>query len=395
MTAEAPRIPERESLLKAVDEIAPVIAAGAERSEELRHLPPESVEALDGANLLRCMQPRELGGFEADPLTQHEVIDALAYVDPSAAWCAFIGAGSSAFAAAMVPDGGFDEIRSAQPAGRAWPRFAGSPAPVGRAEAVAGGYRISGRWGWASGIHHSDWLFAGAAILRDGETQPTPLGIPHAKVMVMPKSDVRVEDTWHTAGLRGTGSTHFSCEDLFVPEHRTLPFPFPEAQRGGALFRLPLLGFFGPAFSGFPQGVARRSLDEILQLAAGKLRTGQASPIGERGAFRHAAGQADGRLRSAGALVRQELEALWRRLHDASEASAVDSSRLLQSFTNNAEAAAEVTDFAYRQAGGEALFISSPLQRNLRDMRAATQHILVGDHNHEALGTALLERGRS
>jgi len=393
MSTEAPRIPERDALLKAVAEIGPLIEANAARSEELRHLPPESVEALDAADLFSFIRPREVGGFEADPVTQHEVIEALAYFDPSAAWCAFIGAGSSAFAAAMVPDDGFDEIRSSQPAGSPWPRCAGSPSPTGRAEPVDGGYRLSGRWGWASGIQHSDWVFAGGAILKDGEPEMTPIGIPNAKVMVMPKSDLVVEDTWHTAGLRGTGSTHFSCDGVFVPEHRTLPFPFPVAHRGGELFRLPLLGFFGPAFSGFPQGVGRRAIDDILAFAVSKQRVGQTTTVADRGAFRHDTGVADGRLRSAGTLVRHELEQLWHRLHSGTDASALDSARLLQSFTNNAQAAAEVTEYAYRYAGGDAVFTTNPFQRYLRDLKVASQHILVGDHNHEAVGTALLAAG--
>jgi alkylation response protein AidB-like acyl-CoA dehydrogenase len=391
MTLEAPRIPERDALLKAAAGVAAVVSRNADRAEELRRLPEETVAALDEAGLFSFMRPREVGGVEADPVTQHEVIERIARADASAAWCSFIGAGSSAFAAAMVPDAGFDEIRSAQPAGRPWPRFAGVPTPSGRAQPVAGGYRLSGRWGWASGIHHSDWVFAGGIVAKDGTAQPTEIGMPLAQVCVLPRTEVTLEDTWDTMGLRGTGSTHFSCDDVFVPEHRSFPFPSPVAQRGGALFRLPLLGFFGPAFSGFPQGVGRRALDEVLALALRKTRVGHPTTISERGVFRRDVGAADGRLRSASALVRGELGALWQRLHDGVDESAVDSARLLQAFTNNAEAALDVSEMAYRHGGGDALYRTSPLQRSLRDMRTASQHILVGEHNHEALGAALLE----
>ena len=391
MTDRAPRIPEREALLQAIERIAPVLEAGVAASDELRRLPEETVEALDDADVFRCMHPREVGGFEADPLTQHELIESVAYRDPSAAWCAFIGAGSSAFAAAMLPDEGFDEVRAGQPAGRPWPRFAGAPPPVGRAEPVDGGYRLSGRWGWASGIHHAEWVFGGAMILRDGEPQPGAFGMPVARVMVMPRSDVEVEDTWHTLGLRGTGSTHFSCRDQFIPEGRTFPFPVPTAERGGALFRLPLLGFFGPAFSGFPTGVAKRALDEVVGLSGARVRVGHTVSLAQRAVFHRDAGAAEGRMRAAAALVRLELDALWRRLHDGQEGSAVDAARLMQSFTQNAEAATEVAECAYRYGGGDAVYTSSPLQRALRDLRVASQHVLVSEANHEALGKALVE----
>jgi alkylation response protein AidB-like acyl-CoA dehydrogenase len=390
MADRVPQIPERDALLASVERIAPVLEASAEQSDRLRHLPPETIDALDDADVFRCMHPRELGGFEADPLTQQEVIEAVAYHDASAAWCAFIGAGSSAFAAAMLPEAGFDEVCAAQPAGRRWPRFAGGPSPAGQAEPVDGGYRLSGRWGWASGIHHADWVFGGAAILRDGEPQPTDFGMPLARVMVMPRADVEVEDTWQTMGLRGTGSTHFSCRDVFVPEGRTFAFPFPEAQRGGALFRLPMLGFFGPAFSGFPTGIARRALDDVLGLSARRVRLGQTQSLAERAVFHRDSGAAEGRVRAAAALVRVELDALWSRLHSGVEPSPVASARLLQSFTNNVESAIATAEMAYRYGGGDAVYASSPLQRHVRDLRVASQHILVSEMNHEALGKALV-----
>lgn len=386
----APRTPERDQLLKAVDEIGEVIQANADAAEELRHLPEASVEALEHAGLFRMVLPREVGGYEADPITQHEVIDRLAYFDASAGWCGFIGAGSSAFAAGNLPEEGLQEIRATLTGGAQWTRFAGSPIPNGRATPVDGGYRVSGRWPWASGIHHSSWVFAGAAILNDGEVEMTDLGFPNGKLMVMPRADIELEDTWHTSGLRGTGSTHFHAEDVFVPEHRTIAFPFPEPQRGGALFRLPVLGFFGPAFSGFPQGVGRRALDEIATLAKSKTRVGREATVAERPVFQRDLALAYGRLHTAGLWVRDELRQLWTGLHDGVDASELSTARRLASFSNNADAATGAAEFAYRFGGGDALFTSSPLQRGMRDMRAAAQHMLVSESNYEGLGKALL-----
>ena len=388
--AEAPRIAEREALLAGVDAIAKTLRANAERADELRHLSEASVEALEEADIFRMMWPRELGGYEADPVTQHEVIARLAEHDASTAWCGFIGAGSSAFVAANLPKDGVEEVQASLPAGRRWARFAGSPPPAGEAHATEGGYRISGRWGWLSGVHHSDWIFVGAAIIRDGERTMTPFGMPEARAFVVQRGEVELEDTWHTAGLRGTGSTHCHVNDLFVPEHRTLPFPFPQAQRGGSLFQLPVLGFFGPAFSGFPQGVGRRALREIADLAVTKQRLMVGKTVADRGVFQRDLALAHDRLRGAGALVRDDLAALWQRLHDSVDSSALDSAQLMSSYSQNADAAVAATECAYRYAGGDSVYASSPLQRLLRDMRVATQHALVGEHNYEALGRALL-----
>ena len=386
-----PRIPERDQLLKAVDEIGEVVRANADAAEQLRHLPEASVEALEDAGIFRMVLPRELGGYEADPVTQHEVIDRLAYHDASTGWCGFIGAGSSAFAAGNIPEVGLQEVQASLASGASWTRFAGSPVPAGQATPVEGGYRVSGRWPWASGIHHCAWVFAGAAILKDGEIELTDFGIPNGKLMVMPRRDIELEDTWYTAGLKGTGSCHFNAQDVFVPEHRTIDFPFPQPQRGGPIFRLPVLGFFGPAFSGFPQGVGRRALDDIVELGRSKMRMGRQTSIAERAVFQRDLALAHTRLNSAGLLVRAELASLWQRLHDGIDDSGVDTPRRLAAFSNNADTATEAAEFAYRYGGGEALFNTSPLQRGLRDMRAASQHMLVSESNYEGFGKAIVD----
>ena len=386
----APRTPERDQLLKAVDEIAEVIRADTAKSEGLRHLPESSVEALEHAGIFRMVLPRELGGYEADPVTQHEVIDRLSYHDASAGWCGFIGGGSSAFAAANIPEEGLQEVQATLASGSGWTCFAGSPFPAGRATPVEGGYRVSGRWPWASGIHHSSWVFAGAAILKDGEVELSDVGFPIGKLMVMPKAEIEVEDSWHTAGLRGTGSTHFNTEEVFVPEHRTIPFPFTEAQRGGAVFRLPVLGFFGPAFSGFPQGVGRRALDEFVTFARNKKRLGQQHPISEREVVQSELAQAHAALHAAGLWVREELTKLWDDLNTGVEPSELSTASRLAAFSLNADTATRATECAYRYAGGDALFSSSPFQQLLRDMRTAAQHILLSEGNYETFGKALL-----
>ncbi|MCH2173377.1 acyl-CoA dehydrogenase family protein [Myxococcota bacterium] len=383
--AHAPRIPERDALLAAVDGIRDVVQEHADEAERLRCLAKPTVEALTRAGIFSMLVPRELGGLEADPVTQMEVIERLAWIDPSAGWCGFIGAGTSAFVAGTVPEGGLREILSTVEDGSPWVCVAGSPAPAGQAERVEGGYRISGRWGWASGIHHSTWVLVGSQV-TDGQGEALP-----PIVAVVPKCDLEVEDTWHVAGLKGTGSTHFNAQDLFVPDHRTMGFPQSVRQRGGELFRLPVVGFFGPAFAGFPQGVGRRALDVVIELAARKVRVmASAEPLSHRPVFQRDLARADGRLRAARALVVEALTELWDRLHDDTEARASDVARMLYAFSENAEAAAEAVDFAYKYGGGDALFEDSMLQRCKRDMHAATQHMLVGEYNYEYTGKALL-----
>ncbi len=383
------RIPERDALLAAVDEIEPILAAHADAAEEARTLSPPAVDALTEAGIFSMASPRSLGGLEADPLTQMEVIERIAKIDASTAWCAFIGAGGAGLVGGYAEDSAVEQI--AKSAGsRGWPRFAGAGVPSGRAFAVEGGYRVSGRWGWASGIPHADWVYGNAILERDGEPVAGEYGMPQARLMVMPADQVVVEDTWHAAGLKGTGSTHFHVKDVFVPQEFAIPFPGAPPQRGGALFQLPVLGFLGPAFSGFPQGVAQRALAEIQEVAKSKVRIGTTEPLTRRGVFQRDFALAHGRLRAARLLVRESLEQIWEHLHRHGGLSEDVAAPMMFSFSHAALVASEVTEFAYRYGGASALYSSSPLQRCFRDMTAGAQHILVGENNFEYAGQVLL-----
>ncbi|MBK7951673.1 MAG: acyl-CoA dehydrogenase family protein [Deltaproteobacteria bacterium] len=388
MTAAAPRIPERDPLLEAVDKMRPVIEAGASESESLRRLPDATVRALADSGLFRMLLPREMEGLEADPVTQSEVIERVAYLDGSTAWCAFIGASSSGFVAAQLPDAGIREVVAGS--GGVWPVFAGSPSTGGSATRVPGGYRVSGRWAWASGIGHATWLQAGFVVMEDGAPARDANGAPMMRTAIFPVADVEVEDSWHTMGLRGTGSAHFNSAGLVVPEERTYPFLDTTPQRGGVLFQLPVLGFFGPAFSGFFQGLGRRALDEVARIAQTKTRVLAGSRLAERAVFQRDLALADGRLRAARLLLHHELEALWQRLHEGRPASALENNRLLFAFTHNAQTAVEAAEMAFRYGGGEAIFLESPLQRIKRDVEAGAQHVLVSEQNFELLGKAML-----
>ena len=158
----------------------------------------------------------------------------------------------------------------------------------------------------------------------------------------------------------------------------------------GGRYSASRLGFFGPAFSGFFQGLGRRALDEIAQIAQTKTRVMAGSRLAERGVFQRDLALADGKLRAARLLLHHELAALWQRLHDGRPASEIESNRVLFAFAHNAQMGVEAANMAFRYGGGEALFLESPLQRIKRDIEGGAQHILVGEHNFELLGKAML-----
>ena len=232
----------REALLEGIRAHRDQFEAAGDRAEELRTLPPDAVATLRALGLFGLKTPAELGGTPLSPLEFSDVIEELAYIDTSTAWAAMIGAGCAGLAGGWLPEAGARRIFSAAGAGRL-PVVAGQLAPRGTGTAVAGGYLVSGRWGFSSGIVHADWLigaFKTDSAPDDGDRAGTGFG--RMVVFLVPKAEAEVIDNWHVAGLQGTGSLDFSLDGVFVPAEQTYDLGTP-AVRGGDLFRLGMPAF--------------------------------------------------------------------------------------------------------------------------------------------------------
>ena len=249
----------RDELLAEVEAVAPILAEHAPLSEKLGRLDEPTVEALSKTRLLRFACPRELGGCEADPVTGMEIFEAVTRIDGSVGWTLGILALTSAIAGAFLP------VTTAQRIfARGVPPMAGLLAPIGKAEPVDGGYRVTGRWAFGSGIHHADWVLTGAFV----PGQPLPAGI---RMVVLPRGQVAIHDNWQVAGLKASGSCDYSIENAFVPDEMT--FAFMDAIRGnavtgGAALRLGVPAFVIPFHMAIALGIARRALDEITEQAS-------------------------------------------------------------------------------------------------------------------------------
>lgn len=242
---ESPR-----ELLAEIEAIAPILVEHAPESEKLGRLDDATWDALRKTRLLRFLCPRELGGDEADPVTQLEVIEALARVDASASWVVGNLALVSAYAGAFLP------ARSAQRIfANGVPPMAGMNAPRGQAEPVDGGYRVNGHWAFGSGIRHADWVIAAPFV----SGQP---GVEGVRVIVVPRDQVAVHDNWQAAGLKASSSCDYSIENVFVPDEMTFPFMdavLGKLVAGGAALRLGFPAVVAPFHMGIALGIARRA----------------------------------------------------------------------------------------------------------------------------------------
>jgi alkylation response protein AidB-like acyl-CoA dehydrogenase len=377
----ADRAERRAYLLGAVESISKVVAAGAEEGERLGTLPAATVKALLGSGLLALKVPEALGGAEADPVTQLEVLEALARAEPSAGWCLMVATTAIGLPAGFLSD----EAVSTIFAGGRVPPAAIAVMPTGTATPVDGGYRLTGRWPFASGVRHAEWLTAGVMVRRDGQEPGDRY------LMVIPAAGVELHDNWKVAGLEATGSGDFSVRDLFVPAAFAWNPATATPRRGGALFRLGMPAFVAYEHVAFALGVARKAIDAATDVAQSKSR-GFATPsaLAARPSFQAQLGHANLRLRLLRAGALDLFESAWTSVTRGQALSRREQAELRSAATCATETAVDIVTGLFRAAGGSALYRSGVLQRCFRDINAGAQHLMVSDSAYERLGQILL-----
>jgi alkylation response protein AidB-like acyl-CoA dehydrogenase len=370
-------------------ELAPRIEAAAERTEQARKIPADVLSALHEAGLFHILLPLSLGGAAADLLTYNQVIETLAAADASPAWC-LAQALASSHAAGFLDARIAREVFGARDALIAW----GPPAGTAKAVAVEGGYRVTGKWRFASGSLNATWMGGHSTVFEaDDKPRRDGRGNPVNRTMLFRKEAAHILDSWHVTGLRGTGSNDYEVADLFVPEAYTTWRDFkPDRRESGPLYNIPLLTLYGVGFSGVALGIARACLAAFKQLAQSKRPgggLGSTTLLRDNAVVQSAAAQATGRLRSARAFLHEMLREIWQTSATAGTFSLEQRALLRIAITGAMEAAREVVDFAYRAAGTTAIFEGSPFERRFRDLHTLLAQGQAHLSNFESAGQAL------
>jgi len=373
------------TLLDAARAITPQIRAAADRIEHDRRVPLELVRALTEAGVFRMCVPRTCGGSEVEPATMIGVLEAIAEADGSAGWSAMIGA-TSGVAAAYLPADAAREIYGQ----RADVVTGGVFAPQGRAIVVDGGYRVTGRWPFASGCEHCAWLMGGGVVVENGAARLLPSGMPDSRLMLFPATDARIIDTWTVSGLRGTGSHDIAVDDLFVPASRSLSLITDRPRERGPLYAFPVFGLLALGIAAVALGIARRAIDELTRLAAGKTPTGSRRPLAERPVVQAQVAEAEAALGSARAFTFETVAAAWQAARAEGMLDVRQRALLRLAATHATLAAARAVDLAYHAGGGTAVYATSQLQRQFRDIHVVTQHMMVAPATLEVVGRILL-----
>ncbi|MFC0002840.1 acyl-CoA dehydrogenase family protein [Micromonospora siamensis] len=364
-----------DDLIRAVQDLAPELTARAGEIEREREIPADLLDRLRTAGCFRMFVPRSHGGYEVDLRTGMAVLEALARADGSTGWTVMIGA-ESPHLLAMLPRDRFDKLYAAGPD----VVVAGAFAPLGRAELADGGYQVAGRWPFASGCRHADWIFGNCVLTWDGEPLPGTAGQPpETRSMLFPADRVTVVDTWHVLGLRGTGSHDVLVDPVFCPAEETFDLFTGTPCVPGPGFVAPLVHFV-LHLGAVAVGIAQGALDDLTALLGdGRQRLYARQPLADSPAFRIQLGRAELQVRAARALLHSLADELWTVCVEKPSAVAELHPTISASLPWVTELVTAAVDTCYRAAGGGATRDSSPIQRRFRDLHTFGQHAAAAE----------------
>jgi len=366
-TAQAKSLPERAKAL------ASLANEHAAYGDEHGRLAEPVVEALHREGLFGMWVPRSVrGGYELDPVSSLQVIENLAYGDPSAGWVLMAAALAVGTGAAYLGDDAVAELFG----GDRLPVIAGQGTRPGRAVPKDGGHVLSGSWSFASGIKHGTHIHTLGLV--EGTNEP--------RIFVLPVEQAKLIDNWDVMGLRATGSIDYEVDSVFVPGGYSHFAVTETPERGGSLYTLGIICFAAMCHSGWACGIGRRLLDEMAALV--QQRGGVKGPQGGSPSFQEEYAKAEARFRSARALIFETWNGVKETLDAGDKVSLRQHTLIRLAMANATWSSHEVALFVYKAAGTLGLRAGT-IQRLFRDMHAGTQHVTASPPVYQGIGREL------
>jgi alkylation response protein AidB-like acyl-CoA dehydrogenase len=363
------------------------ICAGADQAERERRLPQRVADAMAEAGLYRIAAPRSVGGGECDPRTQIETIEIVSAADGATGWNLMIGIENMGFLGAVLSLEMGQKLFSDPGL-----IVAGALNPLGEATPVEGGYRVTGRWPFASGCHNAGW-FWGQCRVMDGDAPALSDGAgPALREALLPRADCEILDTWQVSGLRGSGSHDVVVRDVFVPEERMTGVMAGgmTLRETGTLYRFPPFNRLAYNKIGVAMGIAQAALDHFRQLATEKQPRGSRKLLREKVSVQLVYAEAVARLRAARAYAFEAVDEVWSATERGEDATPEQRMHVHLACARACSESIAVVEAVVQAAGTTANFTSCPLERCLRDVRVVPQHIMVSAQWVETAGRVLL-----
>ncbi len=363
---------DRETLIERARALVPVLAERAQHCEELRRLPDESVRDFEEAGFYRILQPAKYGGYELPPMALFEVVIELARGCPSSAWCLGLVALHN-WEVGLLDPRAAEDLWGQDPNAR----YSSSYAAMGQVEMVDGGYRLSGRWAFSSGCDHCGWVMVGASGAERN-------GMPDPISLLVPRPDYEIVDTWHVAGLKGTGSKDIAIGDAFVPDYRVhhLADSFVMNDPGRETFtarsyQYPFGIVFGMCLTSVTVGIAEAAHDACAELLGRRLNALDGTPVAEDPLNRKRLAETHARLAGNRLRFDQTFERMDAHLDRGEPIPIALRAELHWNLQEIAQSNAELVTTCFKLSGGGGLRLDSPMQRYWRDVHAATQHAFL------------------
>ena len=373
-----------QDIVSAARALKPVLADRAAEMDEVRRLPADLAKTIAETGLFRMVIPSAYGGLQLTPRQIVEAVETVSQANASAGWCVMIGATTALNAAYMDPVFAEEIYRPAHTI------TGGVFAPMGKATVDGDDYLVSGRWQWGSGSANCSWLCGGCMITDGDDIARLPSGMPDARMMVFPAAEATLHDTWHVAGLKGTGSGDISVENIRVPKGRSVSLVTDKPHVEGALYAFPAFGLLALGVASVALGNARGALDAVKLLAKAKRAQASSKTLSEKQVIQVAIAKYEAALRSARAYLMDEIDQTWRIATATGEIPLARRADLRLACTHMVRTGADVARGAYDIGGGAALFLGNELQRHLRDAQAMTQHVATAPATYEQTGRIIL-----
>ena len=375
---------EFEAIRAKIDQLVPIIESHADAAEKQRRLSNVVARSMAAAGLYRVATPRSLNGAEAHPITQIKTIEAVSAIHGSTGWNLMIGIEVMGMLGAV-----YDRAVTAQLYSNPDLIISGALNPLGKAVRHEGGYRITGQWPFASGVHNAHYFWSQSVVHEDGEPLHEDGELVFCEHMV-PAEQIEILDTWHVSGLKGSGSHDVKIQDVFVPDAYISQVQRQVPIEPGTLYRLPVYSRLAYNKVGVATGIARAAINQFIELACQKKPRGSANLLRNRGDAQRAIAEAQRIIGSARSYVFESVADLWETVAGGDKPTDRQRAIVQLSCSGAANEAVKAVEMLYAAAGASANFESCPLERSMRDVLVVRQHIMVSPQYTEAVGRVLL-----
>ena len=375
-----------QQLINVARKILPELSERSGEIDALRQIPQDLADKMAAEGFYRICTPAQLGGLAQDPNTLYEICETLASANGSAGWCIFIGSTSQYLLGALAQEQQHEMMTDINVITSGV--FADMGTALYEERDNKPGYLINGHWRWGSGCRNAAWISGGIhEIDGNGDAHQSTDSVL-TRVFFKPE-EIEILDNWHVSGMRGSGSSDYRVENVWVPAARMASSIEQTELRHLPIYRYPKFALLALPIGAITLGMARASINEVIKIANQKTPQGSRRTLAHRPGLHRDIGVADSKLSAAREYLYALSEEVWQHCQ-TKEPTVQQRQKLRAANVHAVNTAVDVIDKMYTLVGGTSVFETSCLQQQCRDVHVATQHMMVGEPVMELAGRVLL-----